>query len=50
MHRNPVERGLVHESEQWSRSSFRYCKYGVAGPVRVNDCDVMRMSMARPAA
>jgi hypothetical protein len=50
MHRNPVKRGLVEEPEQWFWSSFRYYKYGDAGLVRVNDCDLMKMTMARPAA
>src|SRR5450755_3549649 len=50
MHRNPVKWGLVQEPEQWPWSSFRYYKYGEAGLVRLNDCDLMRMSMTRPAA
>jgi putative transposase len=50
MHRNPVKRGLVQEPEQWPWSSFRYYKYGEVGLVRVNDCEVMRMSIRRPAA
>jgi putative transposase len=49
MHRNPVKRGLVQEPEQWPWSSFRYYQYGEAGPVRVNDCDLMRMSVRKPA-
>jgi len=49
MHRNPVKRGLVQEPEQWLWSSFRYYKYGEVGPVRINDCDVMRMSLRKPA-
>jgi len=49
MHRNPVKRGLVPEPEQWPWSSFRYYKYGEAGPVRVNDCDLMRMTVRKPA-
>jgi len=50
MHRNPVKRGLVQEPEQWRWSSFRYYKYGEAGLVRVNDCDIMTMSVRKPAA
>src|SRR5579864_3444839 len=49
MHRNPVKRGLVQEPEQWRWSSFRYYKYGEAGLVRVNDCDIMTMSVRKPA-
>jgi putative transposase len=49
MHRNSVKRGLVEEPEQWRWSSFRYYKYGEAGLVRVNDCDMMTMSVRKPA-
>jgi putative transposase len=49
MHRNPVKRGLVEAPEQWLWSSFRYYKYGEAGLVRINDCDIMRMSVREPA-
>ena len=49
MHRNPVKRGLVQEPEQWRWSSFRYYMYGEEGAVRVNDCDLMRMSVGKPA-
>ncbi len=37
MHRNPVQRGLVREPEQWAWSSFRHYAYGEAGPVLVNE-------------
>ena len=36
MHRNPVQRGLVAEPEQWVWSSFRSYAYGEAGTVGVN--------------
>jgi len=49
MHRNPVKRSLVEEPEEWRWSSFRYYRYGEAGQVRVNDCDVMQMSVRKPA-
>jgi putative transposase len=49
MHRNPVKRGLVQEPEKWTWSSFRHYKYGEAGLVRVNDCDLMQMSVRKPA-
>jgi putative transposase len=37
MHRNPVERGLVLEPQQWAWSSFRHYAYGRSGPVLVNE-------------
>jgi putative transposase len=49
MHRNPVKRELVQEPEQWLWSNFRHYKYGEAGLVRVNDCDLMQMSVRRQA-
>ena len=36
MHRNPVKRGLVEQSDQWAWSSFRAYVYGEPGLVRVN--------------
>jgi hypothetical protein len=49
MHRNPVKRGLVEEPEQWAWSSFRYYQDREVGLVRVNDCDIMRMSLRESA-
>ena len=49
MHNNPVKRGLVEEPEQWSWSSSRYYLYREAGPVAVNDTDILLMSMRPPA-
>jgi REP-associated tyrosine transposase len=43
MHRNPVKRGLVESPEQWRWSSFRFYLYGEAGPVGINDADIMQM-------
>jgi len=37
MHRNPVQRGLVLEPQQWLWSSFRHYAYGERGPVLVNE-------------
>jgi REP element-mobilizing transposase RayT len=37
MHRNPVQRGLVVEPQQWLWSSFRHHAYGERGPVLVNE-------------
>jgi hypothetical protein len=45
MHRNPVERGLVNEPEQWRWSSYRGYAFGDSGLVRINDCDVLQMSL-----
>jgi putative transposase len=50
MHHNPVKRGLVMEPEQWRWSSFRDYFYGQTGKVRVNDTDVMKLRVRRPAA
>jgi hypothetical protein len=37
MHRNPVQRGLVLEPQQWLWSSFRHYAYGERGPILVNE-------------
>ncbi len=37
MHRNPVQRGLVLEPQQWAWSSFRHYACDEAGPVLVNE-------------
>jgi putative transposase len=50
IHRNPVARGLVASPEQWRWSSFRWYLYGEAGPVRINDTDIMVMKVRPPAA
>jgi putative transposase len=50
MHRNPVKRGLVTEPEQWRWSSFRDYLHGQTGKVRVNDTDLMKMRVRKPAA
>lgn len=49
IHRNPVARGLVASPEQWRWSSFRWYLYGEAGPVRINDTDIMVMKIRPPA-
>jgi putative transposase len=49
MHRNPVNRGLVPEPEQWLWSSYRFYKYAEAGTVSINDADIMRMNLRPPA-
>jgi len=45
MHRNPVKRGLVEAPEQWRWSSYRGYAFGDTGLVRINDCDVLHMSL-----
>jgi putative transposase len=50
IHRNPVERGLVSSPEQWRWSSFRWYLCGEAGPVRINDTDILMMKIRSPAA
>jgi putative transposase len=37
MHRNPVQRGLVLEPQQWNWSSYRYYADGEGGVVLVNE-------------
>ena len=37
MHRNPIKRGLVLETEQWRWSSFRHYAFAEAGQVLVNE-------------
>ncbi len=46
MHRNPVQRGLVNSPEHWPWSSFRWYCYGEAGPVRINDTEILVMRTA----
>jgi hypothetical protein len=41
----PGKRGLVAEPEQWRSSSFRFYAYGETGAVRINDCDVRKMTV-----
>jgi putative transposase len=50
IHRNPVERGLVTEPDQWLWSSFRFYMYGEVGAVRVNDWQLLELRATGPAA
>jgi putative transposase len=50
MHRNPVKRGLVESAELWQWSSYRAYALGEAGPVRVNDWEVLKLKVRMPAA
>jgi hypothetical protein len=48
-HLNPVKRGLVESREQWCWGSFRWYWRGEAGPVRINDTDILLMTNRPPA-
>ena len=50
MHRNPVKRGLVESPELWRWSSDRSYALGETGAVRINEWDILKMKMQRPAA
>ncbi len=50
IHRNPVKRGLVSSPELWKWSSFRAYALGEAGPVKLNDWEVLKMKIRPPAA
>jgi putative transposase len=45
IHRNPVERGLVAEPDQWQWTSFRAYAYAETRPVRVNDWQLLVLKM-----
>jgi putative transposase len=48
MHRNPVQRGLVLEPDQWAWSSFRHYAYGEPGPVLVNEARRAELKIRDP--
>jgi len=50
IHRNPVTRGLVASPEQWPWSSFRQYLTGEPSPVRINDTEILVMTIHPPAA
>ena len=45
IHRNPVRRGLVDSPEKWRWSSFRWYLCKEEGPVKINDTDVLVMTI-----
>jgi len=45
IHRNPVKRGLVASPEQWPWRSFRWYWCGEKGPVKINDTDILVMTV-----
>ena len=48
IHRNPVTRGLVDSPEKWKWSSFRFYMCGETGPVKINDTEILVMTIRRP--
>lgn len=50
IHRNPVNRGLVEEPDQWQWSSFRSYACGEAGQVKINDWQLLKMKIRSLAA
>jgi putative transposase len=50
IHRNPVARGLVKAPKDWKWSSFRWYLCREAGPVKINDTDILVMTIRPPAA
>jgi len=49
IHRNPVARGSVPSPEQWPWSSFSWYLHREAGPVQINDTNILVMKI-HPAA
>ncbi len=45
IHRNPVKRGLVASPEDWRWSSFHWYLSGQKGPVRINDTEILVMTV-----
>ena len=43
--RNPVKRGLVSSPEQWRWSSYRWYFSREQGPVKINDTDILVMTV-----
>jgi putative transposase len=50
MHRNPGKRELVDSPELWRWSSYRSCALEETGAVRINEWDILKLKMRRPAA
>jgi putative transposase len=49
IHRNPVKRGLVATPEQWPWTSFRWYQSREEGLVKINDTDILVMTVrSRP--
>jgi len=50
MHQNPVKRGLVTQPDHWTWSSYRSYAFGETGPVQINQRQVHKLKIRRPAA
>ena len=50
IHDNPVRRGLVAVPGEWRWSSYRSYAFGEPGLVRINDCDIMKMTVRTSVA
>jgi putative transposase len=50
IHRNLVARGLEESPERWQWTSFRWYSSGEMGAVRINDTDILVMTIRPPAA
>jgi putative transposase len=50
IHRNPVTRGLAASPERWRWSSFRWYFFQEPVPFRINDTDILVMTVRPPAA
>jgi len=50
IHRNPVKRGLVTSPEQWPWSSYRWYLLGEKGPVKINDTNILVMTIRSKSA
>jgi putative transposase len=45
IHNNPVRRGLVASPEEWRWSSYRWYLNREAGPVKIDDTDILVMTV-----
>jgi putative transposase len=50
IHRNPVKRGLVESPEQWPWSSYRHYLSEEKGPVKINDTEILVMTVRPKSA
>jgi REP element-mobilizing transposase RayT len=50
MHYNPVKRGRVTQPDHWTWSSYRSYAFGETGPVQINQWQVHKLKIRRPAA
>ena len=50
IHNNPVRRGLVASPEAWGWSTYRWYQNREAGPVKIEDTDILVMTVRSRAA